>query len=363
KISAPSAAPAAAAAAPVAASAPVAAVSAPALPADGRIKASPIAKRLASEMGINIALVPGTGPEGRIVERDVLAFAEQNKVLASPLAVKIAAELGVTLSSIKKDGRIMKDDVLATLQPAPAAAAAAAAPVAAKPAQAAAAVPGGVPISGMRKVISERMSQSWNLAPHVTINVTADMTAATELRKKLAEATGNKVSFTEIITKCAARALTEFKYVNASLINGQIVYHDYVNVGMAVALDDGLIVPVIKDANKKSIAKLGEEIRDLSGKARKGQLGPDNVSGGTFTITNLGMFGVDAFTPIINQPESAILGVCRIVETPVVIKGEIVIRPLMTLCMTCDHRLVDGAVGAKFLARVVQLLEQPLLLV
>ncbi|MDY0241797.1 MAG: 2-oxo acid dehydrogenase subunit E2, partial [Rhodospirillaceae bacterium] len=360
KISAPSAAPAAAAATPVAASAPVAAVSAPALPADGRVKASPIAKRLASEMGINIALVPGTGPEGRIVERDVLAFAEQNKVLATPLAVKVAAELGVTLSSIKKDGRIMKDDVLATLQPAPVAAAA---PVATKPVQAAAAVPGGVPISGMRKVISERMSQSWNLAPHVTINVTADMTAATELRKKLAEATGNKVSFTEIITKCAARALTEFKYVNASLINGQIVYHDYVNVGMAVALDDGLIVPVIKDANKKSIAKLGEEIRDLSGKARKGQLGPDNVSGGTFTITNLGMFGVDAFTPIINQPESAILGVCRIVETPVVIKGEIVIRPLMTLCMTCDHRLVDGAVGAKFLARVVQLLEQPLLLV
>ncbi|MEA4836907.1 MAG: dihydrolipoamide acetyltransferase family protein, partial [Rhodospirillaceae bacterium] len=333
KISAPSAAPAAAAAAPVAASAPVAAVSAPALPADGRIKASPIAKRLAAEKGIDIALVPGTGPEGRIVERDILAFAARPQPAAAPAPAPVAAP------------------------------AAAAAPVAAKPAQAAAAVPGGVPISGMRKVISERMSQSWHIAPHVTINVTADMTAATELRKKLAEATGSKVSFTEIVTKCAAQALTEFKYVNASLINGQIVYHDYVNVGMAVALDDGLIVPVIKNAHEKSVVQIGQEVRDLSGKARAGQLGPDNVSGGTFTITNLGMFGVDAFTPIINQPESAILGVCRIVETPVVIKGEIVIRPLMTLCMTCDHRLVDGAVGAQFLARVVQLLEQPLLLV
>jgi pyruvate dehydrogenase E2 component (dihydrolipoamide acetyltransferase) len=215
----------------------------------------------------------------------------------------------------------------------------------------------------MRKVIAERMSQSWAVAPHVTINVTADMSAAAELRKKLAEATGGKVSFTEIITRCAARALSEFPIVNASLANGQIVYHDDINIGMAVALDDGLIVPVIRNADRKSVVALGAEIRELSGRARSNRLGPDDVTGGTFTITNLGMFGVDAFTPIINQPESAILGVSRIVETPVAVGGEIVIRPLTTLCMSCDHRLIDGVVGARFLARIVQLLEQPLLLV
>jgi pyruvate dehydrogenase E2 component (dihydrolipoamide acetyltransferase) len=207
------------------------------------------------------------------------------------------------------------------------------------------------------------MSQSWQIAPHVTINVSVDMTAAAALRKQLAQVAGGKVSYTEIITRCAARALTEFEYVNASLTDGRIVTHDRVNIGMAVALDDGLIVPVIRDADQKTVIRLGEEIRELSGKARAGRLGPDDVSGGTFTVTNLGMFGVDSFTPIINQPESAILGVGRIVDTPVVVGGEIVIRPLTTLCLSFDHRLIDGAVGAKFLARVVQLLEQPLLLV
>lgn len=320
---------------------------------DGKwIKASPLAKKIASENNVDLAVVTGTGPDGRIIERDILGFIERNKIKATPLAVKVAAEHNIDLSGISKDSRIMKDDVLALI---PTAAAQVGAP-------APAAATAGTPITGMRKVISERMSLSWHTAPHVNLTVEVDMTGATELKAKLAEVVGTKFSFTEMITKCAAQALVEYKGVNASLINGQIYYHDTVNMGIAVALDNGLIVPVVKNAQQKTLSALREEIRELSGKARKGELGPDAIKGGTFTITNLGMYGVDHFTPIINQPESAILGVCRAVERPVVRNGAIEIRPIMNLCLSFDHRLIDGSVAAQFMNRVRQLLEQPLLL-
>lgn len=315
-----------------------------------RIKASPLAKKTAREHSIDLSLVTGTGPDGRVVERDVLGFAERSKGKATPLAAKIAAEHGVDLASITKDSRIMKDDVLAVI-PNLESGSTAQKPVAL-----------GTPIAGMRKVIAERMSLSWHTAPHVNLTVEVDMTAASDLKNKLTQVTGNKVSFTEVIVKCAALALAEFKIVNASLINGQILYHEVVNVGVAVALDNGLIVPVVKNANHKSLTLLKEEIKSLGSKARQGELSPDDITGGTFTVTNLGMYGVDQFIPIINQPESAILGVCRVVDRPMVQDGVVVIRPMMNLCLSFDHRLIDGAMAAQFMARIRQLLEQPLLL-
>jgi pyruvate dehydrogenase E2 component (dihydrolipoamide acetyltransferase) len=316
---------------------------------DGWIKASPIARRLAGEKGIELSRLTGTGPGGRIVERDVLAFAGRSRPRVTPLAAKVAAEHGVDLAAMSSDGRITSREVLA---------------MTAKPA--AAAVPAdvaGTPLAGMRRVIAERMSASWSAAPHVSMTVETDMSEATNLKQRLSEATGAKVSFTEIVVRCAARALTEFGAVNASLIDGLLYRHADVHIGVAVALDDGLIVPVVRHAAGKSVSRLGAEIRELTEKARQGRLAPDEVTGGTFTVTNLGMYGVDHFTPIINQPESAILGVCRVVERQVVRQGAAGFRPMMNLCLSFDHRVVDGSVAARFLARIRQLLEQPLLLV
>lgn len=325
-----------------AASAPAAAV-APTTAADGWVKASPLARRLAKEQGIDLAKVTATGPDGLVVERDVLAAADAVGVKASPLAAKVAADHGFDLGSIAKDGRIMKDDVVAAL------------PKAALPAA-------GQPLTGMRKVIAERMSLSWQTAPHVCLTVETDMTEAKKLKDQLSRSTGGKVSYTEIIVKCAAQALRELPMVNNSLIDGKLVVNPAINIGVAVALDGGLIVPVIRQADQKSIRQLNKEIADLGGKAREGRLGPDEYTGGTFTVTNLGMYGVDHFNPVINPPESAIIGVCRLVDRPVVVDGAVVVRPLMNLCLSFDHRLIDGALAAQFMARVRQLIEQPLLL-
>jgi pyruvate dehydrogenase E2 component (dihydrolipoamide acetyltransferase) len=312
-----------------------------------RIKASPIAKRIAREENLSLADIAGTGPEGRIVERDVKKCLDERQVKASPLAAKIAEEFKVDLTSMQRNARIMKDDVLAELAQNP---------------KESIIEPAPVPITGMRKLIAERMSMSWQTSPHVNMTSGVDMTAATDLKERLTQAFGEKISFTDIIVKCAACALKEFPVVNASLIDGKIISHNQVNIGIAVALNNGLIVPVVRNANVKTITDLRQDINLLSSKARSGGLSADELSQGTFTVTNLGMYGVDHFTPIINPPESAILGVCCIVDRPVVHDGEVVVRPMMNLCLSFDHRLIDGAVGAQFLARLRQLLEQPLLL-
>lgn len=306
----------------------------------GRIKASPYAKKLAAEQSVDLSVVTGTGPGGRIVERDIREYAMQAPTKASPLAVKVAAEHQVNLAEIQKETRIMKADVLAAVKPATVA----------------------KPLVGIRKVIAERMALSWNTAPHVHLTVEVDMTAVLGLKENLVRATGQKASVTELVVKCAAYALREMPVVNASLMDNQIVLHEAVNIGIAVALDDGLIVPVVRNADQKNLSQLREAIVSLGGKARSGKLSPDEISGGTFTVTNLGMFGTDHFTPVINPPESAILGVCRIVEKPVVLAGTIVTRPMSNFILGFDHRLIDGAVGAKFMARLRELLENPSLL-
>lgn len=309
-----------------------------------RLKASPIAKRLAREADIDIKDVPGTGPDGRIVERDIQKHLEEKRTKTSPLADKLAAEYDVDLNAIQKDKRIMSEDVLAQVNQ--------------QTDDAAVSVEA---LTGMRKVIAERLSASWQTSPHVNMTAEVDMSKAIDLKAQLA-ASGQKVSVTDIIVKCTAIALTEFPLVNASLINNEIIKYKHVNIGIAVALDNGLIVPVIKDANHKTISALRNDLLMLSDKARTGRLTSDEMSQGTFTISNLGMYGVDHFTPIINPPQSAILGVCRTVERPVAVDGQVVVKPLMNLCLSFDHRLIDGVDGAKFLARIRALLEQPLLL-
>lgn len=331
--------------------------------ADSEIKASPAAKKLARERGVNLAEVRPTRPDGRIVEQDVLAYldqkakAQQEKAAqpevppaaplrATPVAERLAKELGIDLNKIAASGRIGKENVFRAFLAAQ---------------EEAAPRERREPLAGMRKVIARRMAESKRTAPHVTINMEVDMSRAKALREAL-KAQDKKVSFNDIVVLAAARALREFPVVNATITEAEIIYHNAVHVGVAVALDDGLIVPVVKNADQKTLLALSEEIKDLAARARAGKLSPDEASGSTFTVTNLGMYGVDSFTPIINQPESAILGVNRIAEKPVVVEGNIAIRPMMNLSLSFDHRLIDGALAARFLARVKAYLEEPALM-
>ena len=313
-----------------------------------RVKISPRARKMAAERGIAAGEIIGTGPDGRIVARDVdgyVAKPAREKISSSPLARKIADEHGVDINKLEKDGRIMSQDVLEQVQNS-----------SASPLE-------GTALSGMRKVIADRLSQSWQQAPHVHMTVEVNMSEAMALKYRLQEKMNVKISFTELVVKACAQAIREFPQFNEFITDGKVFTSPTINIGMAVAIDTGQVVPVIKDAYGKSLLALRQEIAELGGKAREGRLTPDHMSGGTFTVSNLGMYEVDHFTPVINPPESAILGVCRTVEKPVVICGEICICPMMNLVMSFDHRLIDGAVGAQFMRRLRQLLEEPLLMI
>ena len=313
-----------------------------------RVKISPWARKMAAERGIAAGEIIGTGPDGRIVARDVegyVAKPAREKISRSPLARKIADEHGLDINKLEKDGRIMSQDVLAQVQSSTV-----------SPLE-------GTALSGMRKVIADRLSQSWQQAPHVHMTVEVNMSEAMALKYRLQEKMNVKISFTELVVKACALAIKEFPQFNEFITDGKVFTSPTINIGMAVAIDNGLVVPVIKDAYGKSLLALRQEIAELGGKAREGRLTPDHMSGGTFTVSNLGMYEVDHFTPVINPPESAILGVCRTVEKPVVICGEICICPMMNLVMSFDHRLIDGAVGAQFMRRLRQLLEEPLLMI
>lgn len=316
----------------------------------GRLLASPAAKKLAKENGIELSVVPGTGPEGRITLEDVEHYLAappepaQSAVKASPLAARIADDKGVALAEVPAGGRVMAKDVYAYLS---------------------AATTGPreetVPMTAMRRVIAKRMSQSAGTSPTVTYDVSIDMTAMKDYKAQLASE-NVKVSYTDLLVKIVSRALLEFPLLNCSVDGNNLVLKHYVNMGVAVALDDGLLVPVVKDAHLKSTTDISSEIKSLADQARKGTLSPDALAGGTFTITNLGMFGVESFSPIINQPEVAILGVNAIVETYMPVNGQPVAKPLMKLSLTADHRAVDGSVAAQFLARIKKLMEKPALL-
>ncbi|HXK88684.1 MAG TPA: dihydrolipoamide acetyltransferase family protein [Thermosynergistes sp.] len=291
-------------------------------PATQAIKASPAAKKLAKDHGVDLSLVTGTGPGGRIVEKDVEDYIERQKVGA----VKPAAGLKET-------------------------------PPAA-PAK-------RVPLVGMRKVIAQRMSESWHTSPMVTLNSEADANNLKLLRSNLRsafESKGVNLSYNHILLKICAQALTEFPLFNARLEGDEVILQDEVNIGLAIALEDGLIVPAVKNVARKGLFQIAVETEELIERARGNKLTPDDISGGTFTITNLGMFDVRDFTPIINPPQCAILGVGAMTDRPVAIDDSVVIRPIMVLSLTFDHRIVDGAQGAQFLKRVKELVQNPLLL-
>lgn len=312
-----------------------------------RVKAAPVAKKLATESGINIQLVTGTGHAGRIVLKDVEDYIEneKNSTKVSPVAAKLAEELNVNVSEINKDGRVMKEDVLAF----------------ASKSTNIIFEEKRVKMTSMRKVIASRMFESWSVSPAVTYDIKVDTTNLKRMKDRLKEVC--KLTYTDLLVKLLSNALLEFPLVNCSIDKEEFIIKNYINIGVAVAIDGGLIVPVIKNVQSKGLKEISESVKDLASKAKAGKLIEEEMSGGTFTITNLGMFGIQSFSPIINQPEVAILGVNTIEDTPVVINGEIVIKPLMNLSLTADHRAIDGAMAAKFLSKVKELIEKPEILI
>lgn len=315
--------------------------------------ASPAAKKLAREKRIELSLVEGTGPKGRITLEDVEKFlkaeAEKLPVKTSPTAAKLAAELGVDTTTLGVEGRVMKADVLAAAESAGV---------------------GRVPesnelppvrVNSLRRSIAANMLNSWHTSPRVVYTMPVDCTAMKALRAQL-KARGAAVSYNHIIMKVAAKALTEFPDMNARFADNSLIRYRHVNMGLAVAKNDGLIVPNVKQCEEKSLSEIAQATERLIEAVRSGSITMEDITGGTFTITNLGNYGVTYFSPIINQPELAILGVCAMADTPVVRDGEVVIRPMMNLCLSADHRVIDGVMGAAFLKRVCELLENPCLL-
>lgn len=313
----------------------------------GQAPVSPRALRKAAELGVDPAQVPGTGARGRIMEADIVAFAEGGggQVRATPTAKRVAGRDGVDLADISGTGprgKVMKGDVLAAGR--------------AQAQASAGAAPGErIKLSPMRKIIAERLSASKFSAPHYYVTVEVDMTQATAFRKSAA---GFKPSFNDLVLHAAAQALREHPEVNARWDEDFIETYAEVNLGFAVALPTGLVVPVIRDVQHLSLEGIHKQSRALTEKARGGKLTPDDYTGSTFTVSNLGALGVEQFTAIINPPNSAILAVGAIKEKPVVIDGGIHIRPMMNLTLSSDHRVIDGAVAAQFLATLRARLEQ-----
>ena len=327
-----------------------------------RIFASPRARKTARDKGVDLSQVSGTGPRGRIAERDVLNYVESLAAgpKATPVAVRTAEALGVDLTALAgtgTSGRITKADVEAAAtadQPAPVAAEAPAIE--------------SEPVAGLRRIVAERMAASDQATARVTLVTEADATAfveaRTQLKASVAEEWGFAPGYNDLLGLMVARALGEFPYMNARLSEDGTTIERLptVNLGLAVDTERGLLVPVIRDAQRLGLHAFGAEFRRLMEQARAGKSLPDDLSGGTFTITNLGMYDIDAFTPIINLPEAAILGVGRIQAKAVVRDGQIVARQMWTLSLVFDHRLVDGAPAARFLQRIKQLVENPYLL-
>ena len=310
---------------------------------DGRIKASPLARRLAAESGVELSSVSGSGPVGRIVKRDIEAA-----IAAGP-----TAEVGAAATPVPVPGR-----TAAPISGAPISTAPVAAPVL---------VPSGaefedVPLSQMRKTIARRLTESIGPVPHFFLTIEVDMGRAMEARRTInamLEREGRKISLNDLIIRATAAALKRHPACNAHWLGDSIRLFNRVHIGVAVAVKDGLITPIIRDADLKGVAHIGAEVRELAGRAREKKLQPDEYTGATFSISNLGMFGIHEFTAVINPPEAGILAVGGVEEVPVVEAGQVVVRNRMKITMSCDHRVIDGALGAAFLATLKGMLEEP----
>jgi len=340
----------------------------------GKLFASPRARRVADELGIDVAQLAGrgTGIDGRIVEADVLAYAEETLAAqkagkVTPLAHKVAETHGIDLAAVGSGsgfaGKVVSEDVLRKLQAeaeTPSAPKTTAPTAVAEPLKV-------IPLTGMRRMIAENVARSAQTAPHVTLTLGVDMHEASRFRKQvlpsIEKSHGVRITFTDIIAKAAARALVDHPMINSTLSDNKITLHKAVHLGIAVSLGEGgLVVPTLRDADKLSLPEISIAIKALAGKARAGKLGPDEMTGGTFSITNLGTYGVESFNPIINPPQCAILGVCTIKDTISAVDGKPEVRPVMNLCLSFDHRITDGAPAAAFLARLKEILEQPYLI-
>jgi pyruvate dehydrogenase E2 component (dihydrolipoamide acetyltransferase) len=338
------------------------------------VKASPIARRLAADLGVTLDTVQGSGPGGRIVEADVRAAARpapaaapsNGYIRASPIAKRLAREHGLDLASIRGSGphgRIIERDVASAV----AAASRRSTLATAVPLQTALIhIPAGltvretIPVSGMRRVIAERMYASLQQMAQLTITAEADATALVELRQHLVPAAkvyGHRApSYTDLLVSVVARVLRDHPVLNSSLVGEvdaqQVICWKEINVGVAVALERGLIVPVIKQADQKPLQQISEELADLAERSHSNRLSMDELEGGTFTITNLGQQEVDGFTPIVNPPQAAILGIGRIAAKPAVYQDQLAVRQMVTLSLTFDHRIVDGVPAGLFLRDV-----------
>jgi len=286
---------------------------------NGRIKISPLAKSMANDAGIALDAISGTGDNGRIIKRDIEEY------IKNPPATSQTA----TGKSLPQIGTVKGED-------------------------------SEVPTSQMRKTIARRLSESKFTAPHFYLTMEINMTNTWDSRKSLNEIADVKISFNDLVVKAAAAALKKHPAVNSSWLGDSIRYNGNINIGVAVAVEDGLLVPVIKNADQKSLSYINQEVKELAGKAKVKKLGMDEMQGNTFTISNLGMFGIEEFTAIINPPDACILAVGGIIEKPIVDNGEIKVGKMMKVTLSCDHRVVDGATGSEFLNTLKSLLEDPI---
>ena len=316
----------------------------------GRVFISPLARRFAEEHQLDYTKIHGTGPNGRIIKLDVESALTTHPAAASPTQAATTATTATTLPFSETYVEPKPEPGIVSPSPAPVATGA-----------------GDVveiPLSTMRRTIAKRLSQSMQTAPHFYVTSVIDTDKLAELRKQINAYTANdpsaiKISFNDLIVKAVARTLARMPEMNVSFAEDRLLQKKQVNIGVAVALEQGLVVPVVRNADQRGMLDLAHETRRLAEAARQGKLRPEDFSGGTFTVSNLGMFDVDSFTAVINPPESAILAVGSITPTPVVVDGQVVVRDRMKVTLSSDHRAIDGAIAAHFLQEVKRLLEEP----
>jgi pyruvate dehydrogenase E2 component (dihydrolipoamide acetyltransferase) len=299
-----------------------------------KVRATPVARRMAEKLGVDLSQIPGRGPNGRVHKADVLAYQKPQAPVATSPAVLAVTQQPLVQSSIPLPDARRKQVI---------------------------------PIAGARKVIAERMAQSAFTAPHIHLSLRVDMTEAIRLRERVLEPlqaqTGQRVSFTAILARAVATVLPKHPYLNASLSDGNIILWDDIHLGIATSVEDSLIVPVIREVQSRSLGQIVTALADLTERARNRRLTTAEMTGSTFTISNLGMYGIESFTAIINPPEAAILAVGKMVDTPVLHEGQMVFRPMMEITACADHRIADGATVARFLADLKAALENPYLLI